>query len=147
MYGLDFVLFKADPTGTAPQQPSFRIHAGKCTLESEEKPWILEDAHAVIFDPDRGDTVLTARRGRFDQAQETVCLEGDVVLENGQMRIALTDLSWRNAEGVARSDKPLTLVDGETNLTASGMVYYPAERRLILTKVAGRWNTQWRPEL
>ncbi len=139
---LEFVLFDAKPTVDNVATPSFRVSAGKCTL-GEANTWLLENAHAVIYNAKYGETELTAGRGRFDQTAKSAYLESGVTLHDQTMTVELEDVTWLNDEGIARSEKPLVVTDGETRLTADGMEFYAKERRLILKNVSGQWRPQW----
>lgn len=138
MHDLEFVLYEVRPgRSNEPRKPVFRVSAQRCTLAAEDT-WRLENARAVIFEPEGRDSRLKAGRGTFDDAAQAAHLEEGVTLDRGPMHIDLVDLTWLNQEQVAFSNKPLTLIDGDTNLTASAMTYYPQEKRLVLKNVSGR---------
>jgi hypothetical protein len=64
---------------------------------------------------------FTAAEGTIDLDTKLAELRGKVELRAGDIVMNLADVTWDAAAGTARSEHALTLADGLTVLTASGM--------------------------
>ena len=84
--------------------------------------------------------MIRASSGTYDDANKTAILEGEVTLESGSLRMELMDAEWINEERRIRSDKPVTIVDGESHWEASSVIYLPDERLLIARNAKGRYK-------
>jgi hypothetical protein len=118
-------------TETGETPPTFTIVSEK--LESQENAvYAFKDAKATIFTNDAEDLEIVAASVWLNYAEKRTLMEEGVVVQQGTMRITLSELEWNNEERVAISDKPLTLTDEGRFIEAQSMRYYPDEKRLVL---------------
>ncbi len=121
------------------QPPTFWVSADEFTLEETqgEKVWILEGATAILAVADGDDAHIEAGRCRFDEASKTAELFDGVTVRMGVKTIELTDMTWLNEEGVARSENKLTVADGPSSFQAEKMAFTPSKNELVLEQVLG----------
>lgn len=138
MSGMDFYLHDDAPTHGGARKPTFWVHAEEAALEETENIWSLQQTRAVIYGEEESQVTLEATHGRLDQTNKTALLWGDVSVTAGAVSMELSEIEWDNEEGLARSDAPLTITDGETKLRADTLVLDPNRRTFVLTGVRGR---------
>jgi hypothetical protein len=138
-------LYDADPGG-GQGKPRFEIRDTVVTLDRNNE-WSFRDAHAVIYGEDGTETHLFAGEGRLDEASQHARLSGGVRMQIGAptdaadgapgsvTSVELEDIEW--ADGRARSDKPIMLRDGESEITAGSLEYNPDTHELLLTDARG----------
>ncbi|MBI4558047.1 MAG: hypothetical protein HY706_10745 [Candidatus Hydrogenedentes bacterium] len=135
--------FDASALGGGAQLPTFRVTSQKCSM-TPGGTWSLDKPRALIFSEGKENATLEAGYGEYVQAREAgeepserAFLREGVVLQVGTLRVELSDVEWKNAEKVARSNQPVLVTDQDTNLRAAALEYYPDTGRLVLTDVAG----------
>lgn len=137
MTGVDLYMHDYTPSDGEPREPTFWVHAESGKLSEGTKIWTLEDTNAVIYREVDEDLAIVAEHGRFDQNNDVAVLTGDVRLSTSEVVIYLEEVLWNNAEGVARSEKPLTVESGRTRLKADRAVIEPREDKLTLYNGSG----------
>lgn len=142
MNGINLYMHATEPTAGKTRKPTFWLHADAFSV-IDESVWAVEEARAVIYtnDPERGNIVLEAKRGRFEEGKSASLREG-VRAYVGDMRIELTDIEWRNPDGEspgeARSENPVRVIDPDLRLEGSSLHLYPADKQFELTNVVGQ---------
>ncbi|MFO7976387.1 MAG: LPS export ABC transporter periplasmic protein LptC [Candidatus Hydrogenedentota bacterium] len=131
----EFFFYKADPGGVE-QRPSFVMRTPKVSINAEGEA-ILEDVQAEIYGRNNEVTKIWAENGRFDQETKTATMKGDVVLERGAMQVEMEDLVWSDETRVAKTQKPVRILDEGTELHADNMAFHPDENALLLDNVVG----------
>ncbi|MFP4502751.1 MAG: hypothetical protein ACLFTT_17295 [Candidatus Hydrogenedentota bacterium] len=151
MQGINLYLHEAKPSAGAPRNPTFRLHAERFAM-LEDDVWSVQNAQALLYGdaPDDEAVTIEAARGRFEEAWGAT-LEGGVTAYVNDIVIKLQNLEWvnpqqENEQGVARSDKPLTLDGPTATLEAASIRLYPDARRFVLTDVSGRIHLDRRSE-
>jgi len=131
----EFFFYRAGQGGVE-QRPSFvmRTPAVSITVEGEA---LLEQVEAEIHGRDNDVTTIRAERGRFDQQAKTATMEGAVVLERGTRRVEMADLVWLDEERVARTEKPVRILDEGAELGAENLEFHPDEGALLLDNLTG----------
>jgi hypothetical protein len=69
--------------------------------------------------------------------EERAFLDQGVVGTIGTMTLELEDIEWLNEERLAKTDKPVRMVDGEMHLDAATLRLYPDERKYVMTDAEG----------
>lgn len=128
--------FYAEQAGDAPQKPSFKVAAHRTTM-LEQGIVSFREAHAVIYGREDELTEIFAGRGTFDKASQEAALAGGVRLESSGLEVSLEEITWDNAERMARSQKPAVIQQNGTRLQTSTFALLPEENVLNLTDVQG----------
>ncbi|HEO71069.1 MAG TPA: hypothetical protein ENN80_07385 [Candidatus Hydrogenedentes bacterium] len=125
------------PTQGAPRKPAFAVQAESVAL-ADQGVQSFQNARAVIHSADRQteDILIDAGCGRIEEAKSAY-LEGGVVARIGSMRLDLEDLEWLNQQRLARTDRPVRIVDGSSRFRAAGMRLDMDAGELILTNGTG----------
>lgn len=138
-------LYDAADAGGSTGKPRFEVKDVLVELDAEGA-WSFQDAQAVIYGRDGSEAHLKAGSGSLqeagadasgEQTLERAHLTGGVTMEAGGKTIELEDIEWLNAEGVARSAKPVVLRDANSEVAASSLEYYPDTNVLLLTDARG----------
>lgn len=129
-------LYDTESTGGGEQKPRFAVKDAVVSMD-ENNAWSFTNAQAVIYGKDGTETQLNAGEGFLDQKGQKAYLKGGVTMKSGTMEIKLEDIEWRNEERRAFSDKPITLRDQGSELTASSLQYDPDAKKLTLTNISG----------
>lgn len=130
-------LYDADPATGGQGRPRFEIRDTEVALQQQgEKPvWSFKDAHAIIYAEDGTETHLRAGEGYLNEESQEAMLSGGVIMEMGEKTIQLDDIAWSNR--MAKSDKPILLRDGESQINASSLEYNPDTKELVLKDARG----------
>jgi hypothetical protein len=138
MHGpIDFVLYEEALVVAGPQRPNFRVTTSD-VREGADGIVRFTDAEATIYSEDGEDVHVTAAGGWFDQENKQAALEGTVRIVTEGRVVEVNELVYDNTTQELRSDKPVLLVDGETELRASAMRYYPQKgRSMLLVDLSG----------
>lgn len=133
-------LYDADPATGTQGKPRLEIRDTEVSLQQQgEKPvWSFKDAHAIIYAEDGTETHLRAGQGYLNEESQEAVLSGGVTMAMGQKTIRLEDIAWSNR--MAKSDKPIQLRDGESEIDASSLEYNPDTKELILKDARGTLN-------
>ncbi|HOF41440.1 MAG TPA: LPS export ABC transporter periplasmic protein LptC [Candidatus Hydrogenedentes bacterium] len=131
----EFFFYRASAGGVE-QRPSFVMRTPAVSITAQGEA-LLEEVEAEIHGRDDEVTTIRAQRGRFDQQAKTATMEGAVTLERGTMRVEMQDLVWLDEERVARTEKPVHILDAGAELSAENLEFYPDEGALVLTNLAG----------
>ncbi len=131
----EFFFYRAS-VGGVEQRPSFVMRTPAVSITAQGEA-LLEQVEAEIHGRDDDVTTIRAQRGRFDQLAKTATMEGAVTLERGTMRVEMQDLVWLDDERVARTEKPVHILDTGAELNAENLAFYPDEGALVLANLAG----------
>lgn len=122
------------PGGAA--QPTFVMRVPRFSIDDKGVA-VVEDAKAEILGKDGEISRLWAEHGRFDGSARTVLMEGRVIMEISGMRIEASGIEWTEDEGTARSEQPVRIVDGATDLAASELTFVRDTDTITLRDVTG----------
>lgn len=134
-------LFEPDMEGGESRKASFEISSPRCSLLGDGR-WALTPATAIVYGKSGEQTTFQAGSAEFNENQDTASLRDGVTVDFGQQHVELKDMEWSNAEGVARSENPLSLADGETKLSGQAMEYHAETKTLLLQGVTGTVSLQ-----
>jgi len=130
------------PTET-PTLPTLRLRTHVKVVEGGIMSF--EDAEAIFTAPDGTETHLTAGAGEYDQTAKRISLTGGITLTAESLEIRLEDMQWDNDSQAARSEKPVVLRQGNSELRADTFVFYPrgddteaGQEVLVLFNVQGQ---------
>ena len=129
-------LFAPDMEGDETRKASFEISSPQCSL-LEDGRWALTSATAIIYGEEGEQTKFQAGSAEFNENEGKAMLRDGVTVDFGQQHVELGDMTWSNAEGVARSESSLRLTDGDTELSGQGMDYHAMTKTLLLRGVTG----------
>jgi hypothetical protein len=121
----------ARATGGAADSPRFEVRDVDVVMD-ETGAYSFENPHAIIYGRDGTQTTLTAGRGKLDEKQGRAMLTGGVTMQMGARTVQLQDIEWQKDTGVAKSDNPVTLRDGNTEIQAKRMHYDPDTKLLVM---------------
>jgi len=135
-------LTRLDRSGT----PTFRLSADRMRHYPDDGTSEFDDPLLVSLEPDRPLVTLRAERGRSTSEGQRTELFDNVVLTragSGQqptLRVETEYALLLRDENIARSDKPVRVVYGDSSLTGIGMEFNNATRVLnVLSNVRGVW--------
>jgi lipopolysaccharide assembly outer membrane protein LptD (OstA) len=131
----EFFFYRAGPGGVE-QRPSFVMRTPKVSINVEGEA-VLEDVQAEIYGRNNEVTKIWAEHGRFDQESKTATMKGKVVLERGTMQVEMEDLVWSDEDRLAKTRKPVRILDEGSELHADNMAFHPDENALLLDNVVG----------
>lgn len=138
----DLQLFQYDRKSTG-DKPRIEITAEKA-ISPQDETWTIEGAKATIHTAKDEDIRLTAAKGNVDQrkGKESAFLQGGVLMETPTSKVEMQSAQWQNQDGIIKSDEPITVTGQDIQMTASSMVYYPDDDRLLLSNVSGAINLE-----
>jgi hypothetical protein len=124
------------PTDGGLRKPVFTA----TTEEATRKAGNMYTAQGIEARAEReGDlpVTFTAAEGTIDLDNKLAELRGKVELRAGDIVMNLADVTWDAKAGTARSEHALTLADGSSILTASGMELNTKDRTYSLRDPGG----------
>ena len=144
MWGSMRLAFFDDSLGSTDPKPSFEVTSPECRLLGENV-WEIQNAQAVIYGRDSGEYRIKAGTARFDGVTKSAVLGGGVLLDAGDQRIEMEDVTWVNGERVAKTERPVTITSAGTTMHAEGMQFRPdpgtdPEQYIQLYKVNGSFD-------
>jgi len=126
--------------------PSFRLSADRMRHYPDDGSSEFDNPLLVSLEPGRPLVTLRATRGRSTSEGERTELFDDVVLTRAgsdtqpQLRVETQYALLLRDENVARSDRPVRIVYGDSSLTGVGMEFNNETRVLnVLSNVRGVW--------
>ncbi|MDQ1257938.1 MAG: hypothetical protein QG656_2546 [Candidatus Hydrogenedentes bacterium] len=137
MTGINIYMHDKRPTLGTPRKPTFWVKAETFT-STEDGLRSFKNARAVVYSRKEGepDIVFEAKNGWMKE-EERAFLDQGVVGTIGTMTLELEDIEWLNEERLAKTDKPVRMVDGEMHLDAATLRLYPDERKYVMTDAEG----------
>lgn len=120
--------------------PRFELASSRCRYE-EGDIWTFENADAVIRGDGQQEMRIEAGFGRVDHRTKHAFMEGGVRLTTGDLIIEMEELTWSNADRVATTERPLRIMQGDTDLSASAMQMFPDDNIVVLEEARGRIQT------
>lgn len=124
-------LYDAGQAGGGSDKPRFEVRDVEVVLD-ENGAWSFVNPHAIIYGRDGTETHLQAGQGYLDERNGRAVLSGGVKMEMGARSVELQDIEWSRDDGVAKSDNPVTLRDGDTVIQANRMRYDPDTKSVIM---------------
>ncbi len=128
--------YEPDVGDDQPRGATFEVSSPQSSM-LEDGVWMLTPAKAIVYGKDGEETLFEADSARFDDNSKMASLEGSVSVNVGTQHVELEEMTWSNDGRVARSERPVKVVDDETQLTAAGMEYHAETRTLLLYDVTG----------
>ncbi|MEW5770649.1 MAG: LPS export ABC transporter periplasmic protein LptC [Pseudomonadota bacterium] len=131
----DFQALAFDQAG----QPLHRLSAARLTHYLDDDTTELEQPRFSVLDKDSARVEVTARRGQVSSNGQHVHLLGDVHMsrqgQGAKAPITLdTDYLWITPDaGVMRTDKPVTVRQGQSTISAGGMLAYNQRKEVTLS--------------
>lgn len=119
------------------ENPRFEVRDVEVVL-SQKGAWSFENAKAIIYGRDGTQTELQAGRVELDQNQNQAKLTGGVTMKMGARTVELQDIEWLGDERVAKSDNPVTLRDGNTEIQAKRLRYDPDTKMLVMEEFTAK---------
>lgn len=121
----------ARATGGGAENPRFEVRDVEVVLD-EKGAWSFMNPHAIIYGRDGSQTDLRAGRGYLDEKKKHAVLSDGVTMQMGTRTVQLQDIEWLGNDGVAKSDNPVTLRDGNTEIDAKRLRYDPDTKMLVM---------------
>jgi lipopolysaccharide export system protein LptC len=105
------------------QDRSFRLRADTATQKLARPDHVeMQNVLAEIQSPDRGDVVITAGSGEFDNRERTLALYGGVHVDSADgYRVILEDVHVTIDERALKSDRPIEIYYEEGHTTANSI--------------------------
>ena len=140
--GFSAYMVDEDPSkGEGMREPIFEIRAEKAFVASSaddeaggvtNTASMLEGVSGIVFREDAEDLLLKAKEAEYDDTNKTAVLKGDVTINAGELKVQLDAVTWHNADQTLRSNSPVRVQLGNTELTAQSFEVLPKENHMIL---------------
>lgn len=128
-------------------EPVYRMSADRLLHYPDDDTSEFHNPVLVSLEPGKPLVTLRADRGRSTSGGERTDLHGDVVLtraaqdDRPALRVETDHVVLLSLEDVARTDRPVRILYGESSLTGVGMEFNNSTRVLnVLSDVRGVWT-------
>ena len=120
----DLALRKLNYTETQDGQRKWSVQADSATHDLEGQVATIENIRMIIYDPERGDIMVSSRQGEFDLENSRVSLRGDVKLKGEDGRSIVTEeLEFDSQANLLWSEKQVEVTSGQMRLVGVGLSY------------------------
>jgi len=120
----DLALRKLNYTETQDGQRKWSVQADSATHDLEGQVATIENIRMIIYDPERGDIIVSSREGEFDLENSRVSLRGDVKLKGEDGRSIMTEeLEFDSQANLLWSEKQVEVISGQMQLVGVGLRY------------------------
>ena len=126
------------PSAGALRTPRFAIEAESGTQVGEGNEWSLENTQATVFNGEDERLSLRAGHAEYSETNHTAVLTEGVDVRAGDVSLTLDSIRWDNQTGIAESDGPVRLEQGETWLEAASIRIDPDSELIYCRDFSGR---------
>lgn len=137
--GLDLWMLGEHETDGSEHRPTFRVHAESGEVDAQAR-YTLFRPRAVIYDEEDQEIVLTSDSGDLDQVSGKAHLRGDVLVESGELRFTMDEITWDNKTELAYTETGVRLTSETAVLTANGLVIDPKTSGIVMRDVSGTFD-------
>lgn len=124
-----------------------QIATAKITHFANNDSYFFENPYLLIFSPDQMPWIITAKNGKSEHGKEKVYLWDNVLLhqdaskKNSETTITTTALTVYPLSKTATTDKPITINQGGSIMTATGAsADFKVSKVSLLSKVVGKYQ-------
>lgn len=123
--------------GSEKRQPTIWVHADSGML-NPDRSWSLTRPEAVVYRKAEEDIHFSSDTGIFDDARRIAELQGNVQVQAGDLQMETSAFEWDDNKQLAKTDKGVTVRDGQSELEAQTVELRPETGTIRMTRVNGR---------
>ena len=126
------------PTAGAVRTPRFAIEGDSATRAGEGNEWTLDGVRATVYDGEAERLTLSADHADYSEAENSALLRGGVLAQAGDVTLKLDAIRWDNKSGLAQSEGPVSLKQGDTWIEASSVSIDPGNELIHFRNFSGQ---------